>query len=229
MHPLAYLSFARNNVKRIGVLYSGGLDSAALIYHLLQAGFEVWPVYIQCGLPWERAETYWAKKFLKSITHPRLHHLSWANLILENAYARNWSKTGKTPGSHSRDEAVFLPARNLLLVIKSVLVLTNKNISQLALATLRGNPFPDAKPSYFRSVGNILSASFGRRIRILTPFRHSNKVEIIQQAKNCSLRFSFSCINPKGIYHCGKCNKCGERIRAFKQAGVEDRTIYKRS
>lgn len=214
-------------MKKIGVLYSGGLDSAALINHMIQKGYDVWPVYIHCGLPWEKTEIHWAKKFLKSAAHPRLHELSLAKLILENAYAQNWSKTGKTPGSHSRDAAVFLPARNLLLAIKSILVLSNQNVFQLALATLQGNPFPDSKKSYFHSLEKILSASFRQRISILIPFRNSSKVEIIRKAKNGSLKFSFSCINPKGIFHCGKCNKCAERKRAFKQAGVTDQTVYK--
>jgi 7-cyano-7-deazaguanine synthase len=26
--------------------------------------------------------------------------------------------------------------------------------------------------------------------------------------------------------HCGRCSKCRERIEGFRDAGVEDRTIY---
>lgn len=213
-------------MKKIGVLYSGGLDSAALIDHMLRKGYQVWPIYIHCGLPWEKTEIYWAQKFLRSIHHKNLHPLTFAELILENAYEHNWSKTGKTPGSYSRDIAVFLPARNLLLAIKCALALATKHVSQLALATLKNNPFPDASPAYFRLLEKILTASFRHPIFIRTPFRQKSKIEIIRQSAGAPLQLSFSCINPKERNHCGKCNKCAERRRAFKKAGVEDKTVY---
>jgi 7-cyano-7-deazaguanine synthase len=37
---------------------------------------------------------------------------------------------------------------------------------------------------------------------------------------------TFSCIRPIGIRHCGRCNKCEERRRAFADAGVKDPTKY---
>jgi 7-cyano-7-deazaguanine synthase len=213
--------------KKVGVLYSGGLDSSVLIEDLLSQGYEVWPVYVHCGLPWEQTEIYWAKRFLKALRHPRLQPLNFARLLLENAYAKNWSKTGKTPGAKSPDAAVFLPARNILLIIKTILVLTTKQVHQLALATLKGNPFADARPHYFRSLERILSASFKQPVQILTPFRRQTKIALIKKHKKSPLQLTFSCINSKGIYHCGKCNKCAERRRAFKVAGIEDRTTYK--
>lgn len=212
--------------QKIGVLYSGGLDSAALVAHYLERGAEVWPVYVRATLPWERTEIERGTQFLENIEQARLHPLQVAHLDLESAYERNWSFTGHTPGAASRDEAVFLPLRNLVLTTKAMLILSNHDVLEMALATLKGNPFPDGKPSYFRLLEKVFTAGLRRRVRIHSPFRNKTKAGIIGSLKSYPLHLSFSCIAPVGDLHCGRCNKCAERKRAFAQAGVGDRTVY---
>jgi 7-cyano-7-deazaguanine synthase len=206
--------------RKIGVLFSGGLDSAALIGHFLDQGYIVHPIYIHAGLRWEKAELFWVKKYLRAIRRPALKPLAIVSLLLENAYAKNWSHSGKTPGARSSDRAVFLPARNLLLITKALLHLHMQNVSTLALATLDGNPFPDGEKSYFRALGKILTRSFMRPIKILSPFRNLSKQEVIHRNKKWPLHLSFSCINPRGVRPCGRCNKCAERIRALREENL---------
>ena len=212
--------------KRIGVLFSGGLDSAVLVGQLLKQGCEVWPIYISCGLPWEKAERYWAHRFLRKIRSKNLKPLLPVRLLLEGAYKKNWSQTGKTPSAKSNDEEVFLPGRNLLLITKSLLALSSKNIWSLALATLKGNPFPDATVAYFKATEKLLSKSFLRGVKISAPFRKFSKTQVLRSNRDLPLHLSFSCISPMGRLHCGTCNKCAERQRAFRAARVSDPTRY---
>ena len=212
--------------KKIGILFSGGLDSAALIGFLLRRGFDVFPIYVRSGLRWESVEIQWARKFLRSARSARLHPLEFATLNLERAYQDNWSHTGSTPARNSDDHEVFLPGRNLLLTTKAVLALSSRNISDLALATLKGNPFPDAKPAYFRMLEQVYTAGFGKRIRIWTPFLRLGKADIIRRSAGFPLHLSLSCINPERGYHCGECNKCAERQRGYEVAGTKDTTRY---
>ncbi len=212
--------------RRIGVLYSGGLDSSALIGELLKQGHEITPVYIQCGLPWEKSEKKWAKKFLRALGTRKVRPLLTVRLLLEGAYASNWSFTGRTPNAHSTDDKVFLPARNLLLIIKALLALSSKNVWRLALATLKGNPFPDATPKFFLTAEKLLKKSFRHAIKIDVPFRNSTKMMILRKNPDLPLHLSFSCINPKNNRHCGLCNKCAERKKAFRAAGRVDKTTY---
>jgi len=212
--------------KKIGVLVSGGLDSAALVGFYLNKKTQVWPIYIRCGLRWENNEIFWAKRYLKSIKSTHLKPLTILNFSLEDAYDHTWSKTGKTPGRRSADDAVFLPARNMLLVTKALLHLSSNKIYQLALATLKGNPFPDGKRSYFNKLGQVLSKGFNKKISIQTPFRTLSKKQILQKVKKFPIHLSLSCINPKNHTHCGWCNKCAERKKAFQKAGMDDLTRY---
>ena len=211
---------AVRRIKRCAVLFSGGLDSAVLVAWLLKSGYEVWPVYVQFGLAWEKAEKKWAARYLSAVATPRLRPLSVTALSLESAYEHNWSTTGRVPGRWSSDRAVFLPARNLLLVTQALLSLYSRGVRLLALGTLRGNPFPDAQPRYFRRLEQVLSASFGSKVALVVPLRRMRKSDLLRRARNLPLHLTFSCISPKGLRHCGRCNKCAERRRAFREAGL---------
>ena len=190
-------------------------------------GTIVWPIYLRCGLPWENAELRFAKRFLKTLRSKKIHPLTQLFISLDNAYRRNWSNRGKIPQASSNDREVFLPARNLLLSVKALLFLSSKGIGDLALATLRGNPFDDATTSYFRDLESVLQRSFKSRVRLHTPFRDLSKIEVIRTYRQLPLEFSLSCINPQGLVHCGRCNKCAERQHAFREAKAPDRTAYR--
>jgi 7-cyano-7-deazaguanine synthase len=49
---------------------------------------------------------------------------------------------------------------------------------------------------------------------------------VIRRARELPLEHTFSCIAPIEGRHCGRCNKCAERRRAFAAAGVDDPTEY---
>ncbi len=218
----------RKKSNSVGVLLSGGLDSAALVGWFLDQSYDVYPIYISGGLRWEKSELKWARRFLKSVASPSLKKLAVISLNLAGAYDSNWSRRGQIPGARSSDSAVFLPARNLLLVVTAFLHLYEKGVSQLSLATLSGNPFRDGRAEYFKSLGRILSDSFSRRLSILTPFRNLKKKDVVRLNRKWPIELSFSCINPHRVFHCGHCNKCAERRKAFKLAGVRDLTRYAR-
>lgn len=220
------LEVIRPGNKRIGVLFSGGLDSAALVGHYLDMGCDVWPVYVRSELPWESMEIGWGQKFLREAANPMLQTLGFATLNLEQAYEGNWSRTGHTPDAQSNDADVFLPARNLLLITKSMLMLSAQGIEDVAIATLNGNPFADATPAYFRLLEKVLAMGFGRPVRIHVPFLKRTKSDLIRAYRKYPLHLSTSCIDPLGSSHCGRCNKCAERKRAFRKAGVKDLTVY---
>ena len=66
-------------------------------------------------------------------------------------------------------------------------------------------------------------------MRILTPLRTFKKSDLLHQRSTAPLALTFSCLQPRGRFHCGRCNKCAERQRAFREAGVTDPTVYRLS
>jgi 7-cyano-7-deazaguanine synthase len=207
-------------------LVSGGLDSAILLDHLLQQGRQALPLYVQCGFRWEAAERYWLRRFLRVIRTTQLLPLQLVELPRGSLSSAHWSVTGRgVPDAASPDTAVELPGRNLLLLSAAV-VGAPRRVTTVALGTLKGNPFSDASPRFFRQMGRCLSTALGRRIRLLTPLARWTKPQLIRRAGQLPLGLTFSCLAPRGVQHCGRCNKCAERRRAFREADRCDPTRY---
>lgn len=218
---------ARRRREGVVVLCSGGLDSCVLVAELARQGRTVYPFYIEAGLAWERAERASLARFLKAVPSSRLKPLVVSRLPLGDLYGSHWSLTGKgVPGAGSPDRAVYLPGRNLALLAKTFIFAANRGVETVALAFLKGNPFPDSRPEFLKASARAATLALGRPLRVETPFSRWSKAEVIRRGAGLPLSMTFSCLNPKGRIHCGRCNKCAERQRAFREAGVKDRTRY---
>jgi 7-cyano-7-deazaguanine synthase len=214
------------NSSAIGVLISGGLDSAILASYLLEQGERVQPLYVESDLRWQEAEAAALRGYLKAVARPELAELIVLKLPLEDLYASHWSLTGDVPGAATADDAVYLPGRNLLLSIKPALWCQMHGIGRLALGVLGSNPFDDASEAFFLALENTLARLGQPPLRIVRPFGGMHKREVMEIGRNYPLGLSFSCISPVGSLHCGRCNKCAERQGAFKTIALADPTRY---
>lgn len=208
------------------VLVSGGLDSAVLVHHMAARHESVHPVYVKSGLAWETEEIIALQGFL-SKRPSNVKPLSVLQMPMSDVYKAHWSVTGKgTPDYNSPDEEMEIPGRNIVLLSKASVFCTINKISIIAMGSLGGNPFPDATPAFFKSMGSALSRGLGFPITVVAPFRGMTKAQVIRLGKGLPLEKTMSCVEPVGQKHCGKCNKCAERRHAFAEAEVQDRTKY---
>ena len=211
----------------IGVLVSGGLDSAILTAHLLEQGQSVQPIYVDSQLFWQPAELAALRRFLAAIAQPRLADLVVLSQPLDDLYQNHWSLTGTdVPGETTPDEAVYLPGRNLLLAIKPALWCQMHGIHQLSLGVLASNPFDDASDGFFSSLESTLAKLGQMPLHFVRPLATMHKREVMRLGTRLPLHLTFSCIAPVDGRHCGHCNKCAERKAAFDSAGIEDETTY---
>ena len=208
-------------------LVSGGVESCALIEVLLERGASVIPLYVRGGLRWESVELAWLTRQLAQRHGPRLKPLVICSMSFRSLYADHWSTTGRGVPSHrSADAAVYLPGRNVWLLTMAATVAAQQRGSALALGTLHGNPFGDATPEFFRTMAAALSQALSHPLRIIAPLRRLTKTQAIRRFPHLPYHLTFSCIHPHGQRHCGRCNKCAERQRAFIGAGLSDPTQY---
>jgi 7-cyano-7-deazaguanine synthase len=189
------------------------------------------PVFIRQGLIWEETELHHLRRFLRALAASSLttHYspLTVLDLPVRDLYGNHWSITGRgVPGKTSPDLAVCLPGRNLLLLSKVAVFCARHNIGTIAIGSLRGNPFPDATSSFFRQFAAVAGRSLGCRLRVVAPLRGLTKEQVIRRGRDLPLRLSFSCFAPRRGRHCGSCNKCAERQKAFRRAGAVDKTRY---
>lgn len=210
------------------VLVSGGLDSAVLARAMARRHAPVFPLYVRAGLRWEPVEEYWLRRLLKTIdAGGAIRPLTVARLPVEDVYGAHWSLTGRgVPGARSADGAVYLPGRNLLLLSKAAVFCALRGIPAVAMGPLKGNPFPDATPAFFRGFARLASRALEFPLRVLTPLARLSKAQVVQAGNGLPLELTFSCMRPVGRRHCGACNKCDERRRAFRAAGLPDPTAY---
>ena len=207
-------------------LVSGGLESLCMVSQLLAAGWTVQPVYVRCGLSWEAVEGASLSRWLGRIKHPRLKPLARLAVPVAAVYGSHWSLTGRAPGARTPDAAMYLPGRNLLLLTHAAIYAARRGYPALALGTLSGNPFGDATPKFFRRFAGCLRSALSAPMQVLTPMRRSSKSQLLRRHESLPLHLTFSCVRPSGLRHCGRCNKCAERRRAFQLAGIVDHTVY---
>jgi 7-cyano-7-deazaguanine synthase len=211
----------------LAVLVSGGLDSAILLAESLRENPHVYPLYVRNGLAWEEVELRHLDNFLRAVRTPALQPLSLLEMPVTDLYGDHWSLTGReVPGAETPDEAVFLPGRNVLFLAKAMLWCHLHAVEGVALAVLTGNPFPDATPHFFARYQEVVNEAVGGNVRVLRPYAHLHKVDVLRRGREIPLGLTFSCIHPRAGRHCGACNKCAERRNAFAAAGMPDPTEY---
>ena len=220
---------------RTAVLLSGGLDSAVLIAHEMREGralavHTVQPIYVSTGLAWEASELAMLDRLLAA---PPLRDMAaplvTLSLAMTDVYTTShWAVTGAPPAYDTPDEDVYLPGRNIVLLGKAGIYCAQAGIGRLVLGPLAGNPFPDATPEFFASIGRTLSLGLARPIEIAAPFTSMHKHDVIRLGQSLGVPFelTLSCMNPTDTRHCGACSKCRERHDAFNEAGIADPTDY---
>jgi 7-cyano-7-deazaguanine synthase len=211
----------------IAVLTSGGVDSCVLVADALRRGCPVHPIYVRFGLSWEGVEEAHLRRFLATLTDPAPESLVVLDVPVSALYGSHWSVSGDgVPDDRTPDDAVYLPGRNLLLLaLPSVWCVLN-GVHQIALGTLKGNPFPDATDAFFAGYSALVERGMDHALEVVTPFAELTKADVLELGRGSALEHTFSCMNPQDGRHCGHCNKCAERRHAFASCSVDDRTEY---
>ncbi len=209
------------------VLFGGGIESTTLVKRFLGEGKAVWPVYQHWGLRWEDCELAFSRRFCRACACERLHPLMEIRCSTPDAVKGHWAVTGgKVPRAGDPAGALEIPLRNLTLLTNAAFRLARLPELHLVMGTTADNHFSDGSRAFFDACERLLALQFSRPVRILTPLIGADKSQVIRQADRAALALSFSCLDPRDGLHCGACYKCGRRQAAFRQAGVEDPTVY---
>jgi 7-cyano-7-deazaguanine synthase len=242
-------------VERVAVLTSGGLDSCVLLADLARES-AVYPIYIEFGLAWEKAEQAALRGYLDALTLKpgdtpgtpwldNIQPLTTLQVPVAPMYGRHWSLTGEdVPDYDAAIDADYLPGRNVLLLGLTSVWCALHDTHKIALGSLMQNPYSDATPEFFRDYAALLSGALTHGIEVLAPYRGREKDELIKEHPELPLHLTLTCIGQKpgeassaapgegravpdmGPLHCGACLKCHERHEAFVMAGVPDKTRY---
>jgi 7-cyano-7-deazaguanine synthase len=213
------------------VLLSGGIDSALVLHRVASdAGDPVHPLYVRFGFRWEEAELTHAERLLAGYDPDgvELPGIAVLDVPVDDVYDDHWAIDGHVPDADTDDAAVELPGRNVLILGKAGLYADAEGCGAIWHGTLGRNPFPDATQAFFGAMADALSRGFDRELTVRAPLADATKTAAIRELADTEIDLgtTFSCIDPVGGRHCGRCNKCAERREGFERAGVADPTEY---
>ena len=100
---------------------------------------------------------------------------------LDDVYQRHWSLTGEgVPDTKSHDEAVYLPGRNALLLVKSILWCQTRGLTHLAMGILGTSPFADAGADFFEQFTGAMNIALNAGLHLHLPFAGSTKLDVMR-------------------------------------------------
>lgn len=124
---------------------------------------------------------------------------------------------------------VWVPGRNIVFtaIANSYAEAEGASIIIVGWDLEEAATFPDNSKEFLDAFNNVLRVGSFDKAKIEAPLIGMDKVEIVElgNENRAPMELSYSCY--KGFEdHCGVCESCMRRARAFKKAKVVDKTVY---
>ncbi len=221
--------------KAIAVL-SGGLDScvATCVY---AKDYEIYGITFNYGQKSFKQELKASKEICEKMgfTHEVID-LPWLNKISNSALTSD----NEIPTLTNEDlddldkctdtaSSVWVPGRNIVFsaIATSYAESIGASIIIVGWDKEEAATFPDNSKEFLESFNNMLNVGSPQDIEIKAPAIDLDKDEIVKLGDeiNAPMELSYSCYSGDDK-HCGVCESCMRRKRAFKLANVKDPSEY---
>ena len=140
----------------------------------------------------------------------------------------------EVPDGHYAEESMkitVVPNRNAIMLSIAFGIAMAQKAGAVAAAFHGGDHFiyPDCRPGFAQAFEVMQQHALQdlADIRLLTPFIHDTKADIVKEGSCLGVPFgeTWSCYKG-GDMHCGRCGTCVERREAFDLAGIADPADY---
>jgi 7-cyano-7-deazaguanine synthase len=221
------------------VLSSGGIDSTTAMAIALAEGYEVYSLSFRYGQR-HQVELEAAAGVAQTLG-AREHLVIEIDLGIIGGSAL--TDDIEVPKARSALEmargipVTYVPARNTIFLAYALAwaeVLGAVDIF-IGVNAIDYSGYPDCRPEFieaFERMANLATKAAvegGARIRIQTPLIRLSKAEIIKKGVELGVDYSIthSCYDPAADGKaCGQCDSCLLRKKGFREAGLEDPTVY---
>ncbi len=225
--------------KKAVSIVSGGPDSTGYAAIWKSRGYTIYPVIFKYG-----------QKGIKEVevAQELCRKLGFEEpLVLDISFmAKLWRGSQLTDESVRVEEeykpTVIVPLRNAVFLtiatayamnIGASIVTYGAHLDDVKL-TPEGEPcYPDCHPAFAVALETALNLghipTYRRKVEIWCPAREGwSKAENLRRAYQVmgDLIFETWSCYVSGPVHCGRCQSCRDRKRAFKEAGIPDKTVY---
>lgn len=188
----------------IVTLVSGGLDSTLVACLAQEEGVDQFPLFVNYGqraLARELASCRGAMKYL-GLREPKVAELSgYGGLI----------RSGLTDKGLRVLEDAFTPGRNMLFLLTAAAYAYQVNADAISIGLLNEDVsiFPDQTSAFVKSAEQLLVASMGRPLKVLTPLAEFHKNDVVALAQLKGIHGTYSC-HKGDETPCGACIACNE-------------------
>lgn len=210
----------------VGALFSGGIDSAMLLVHLLEQGCYVQPIYLRTGLPAEREELLAAVRYLRAIRCKSLGKLVSLALPLDDLLDSPEISEPPLSGSVLFADAGELAGSELLMITKGAVWCRLHGLDALALARPLGDLPAESQHRFLADLPGMLSDVGVSGLALQAPILSWTRRQVIARSRQYPLDLTFSCRMPVEGMHCGQCAKCQHRQASFRECELTDPTRY---
>lgn len=214
------------NPRKTIVVFSGGLDSTTLLYHLLDEGHALRALSVDYGQRHLRELRAAAQICAKTGVEHRIIDLSGlATIFGQNALT---DKAVAVPhGEYSPETMVVttVPNRNMILLSIATGWAIASEFTSVAFGAHSGQytAYPDCQPQFTAAMNAATHVCDVRQVDVLTPFIHCTKADIVKRGHELGVPFglTWSCYLG-GEHPCGKCSTCLDRHEAFAASDLPD-------
>lgn len=222
------------------VLLSGGLDSATTLAVAKSQGYRCFALSFRYGQS-HSPELKAAQKIARSLGAERQLILDIDLASIGGSALTDGSKIPKHRTKITDTDAdipvTYVPARNIIflsLALAWAEVLECYDIF-IGVNQQDYSGYPDCREKFitaFEKTANLGTKAgvLGKKFQIHTPLIKLTKAEIITKGTQLGVDLSqtLSCYDPSPQGKaCGACDSCLLRKKGFREAGIEDPTIYK--
>lgn len=208
------------------VVLSGGPDSATVAYWAKKQGYDLSAITFKYGQIATK-ETESAQKIAEKLGVPiKIIDLS----TLKEVFGEVTSLcNADIPMTSSFSQPIIVPFRNAIFLSVAVSYAASIGANKIFYGAQGSDePFyPDCRREFYKAFETAAQLGTGAEISIEAPFSGRPKSETLRMGAELGVPFelTWSCYF-NGLKHCGKCESCVNRKRAFKEAGIRDPTEY---
>jgi len=208
------------------VVLSGGPDSTVVAYWAKKQGYDVHCLSFKYGQIAEK-ETNQAKLIAERLGAPikviDMNNLKDIFMGVTSLCDRNIALTS------AFSQPIVVPFRNAIFLSVAVSYATSICAGKIFYGAHGSDAanYPDCREEFYKSFERTARLGTEMDIQISAPFSSIPKSELIKKGAELGVPFelTWSCYLD-GAKHCGKCESCVNRRKAFREAGIADPTEY---
>lgn len=212
------------------LIYSGGLDSTVLLYHLWAAGHDVHALSFDYGQR-HGCELRCAAEICSQIDvpHEMVDLSAIKHLLAGSSLTSSEIEVAEGHYTEATMKSTVVPNRNMILLALATGYALSSGAEKIAYAAHSGDHaiYPDCRNEFADAMAEAIRLCDWKMVELMRPFVDWTKADIVRRGAELDVPFArtWSCYKG-GAVHCGRCGTCIERREAFYLANLEDQTRY---